>query len=154
MASHVSRKVRHVEVTRHPAAEWIAQIIANELALSHGLALRPASTEYWLLVDLVRRGALEGAHRRLRRARGDYNVATGDPLFATAADPLSGAQPGPGLSFAELIDYYQADPGRCVAEKTRGNRRSMFNVLMEIIGRDRPACDGRLCFSAGGGGGA
>src|SRR5262249_30287697 len=53
-------------------------------------------------------------------------------------DPLSGVQSSPVLSFAELIDHFQSDPGRRVAEKTRGNRRSMFSLLLEAIGRDRP----------------
>jgi integrase len=114
---------------------------AERLVQAHGLTISPSSAEHRLLTDLVRRAALESANRALRRARGDYSTSTGDPLFSAASDPLSGAPPSPVLSFAELIDQFQADPGRRVAEKTRGNRRSMFSLLLEAIGRDRPACE-------------
>src|SRR5262249_2470870 len=112
--------------------------IAERLVRAHGLAISPSSAEHGLLRDLVRRAALEGVNRALRRARGDYSTSTGDPLFSAASDPLSGIQSSPVLSFAELIDHFQSDPGRRVAEKTRGNRRSMFSLLLEVISKDRP----------------
>jgi hypothetical protein len=116
------------------------QGVAIQLIRAHGLAVSAGSPEHIQLAEFVRRAFLEGARRAARRLRGDYSDMASDPLFSAATFSDTAAPDAePGLSFARLIEAYQADPSRRVSAKTKANRSSMFAVLKDIIGADTPA---------------
>jgi integrase len=116
------------------------QGVADQLIWARGLAVSAGSPEHLQLAELVRRAFLEGARRAARRIRGDYSDMTSDPLFSAATSSDTAAPDAePGLSFAQLIEAYQADPSRRVSAKTKANRDGMFSVLQSILGTDTMA---------------
>ena len=135
------------------AAELRAE--AGRLAQAHWPGIVLPETSHTALVELLRRARLESVQRSLARLEGNY-AATFDRLFAGRCPWLDAAErkgattmlaePPPAvaataaITLGELIARFRAEPNHGhFSPKTELRHRRVFEVLEELLDRNRPA---------------